>query len=251
MSSPPPVSGLCKLCGTLSDLRRSHIIPELCYLSTYDTKHRAIRLEAADKTRLLIQKGIREPLLCDACEGRFSKWEGKFKQYWYGVPALPKSVLTTTQDVVGFDYSAFKLFHISILWRMGVATIRDFDTVDLGSYEPEIRRMLLAEDPGGEDKFPFVGKVVLDVNSAVVYAFVSKPQTAVLPGHDLIYVVYAGVEWSFILADKPNTSFARDMSPGSPTRAGKMTLGAVSFAECNTVRLLLEQRADQMKPPTA
>ena len=59
----------CALCGSdLRPLRNSHIIPEFMYKAIYDDKHRHYLLSSlsgdADSG---IQKGFREPLLCEVC----------------------------------------------------------------------------------------------------------------------------------------------------------------------------------------
>lgn len=59
----------CKLCGREAELRRSHIFPEFLYLALYDEKHRAVSVSPVPgEEDRLVQKGLRESLLCQACE---------------------------------------------------------------------------------------------------------------------------------------------------------------------------------------
>ncbi len=51
------------------------------------------------------------------------------------------------------DYSLMKLFALSVLWRAHASTHPAFAKVDLGAYEPRIRRLLLEKDPGAEEQF--------------------------------------------------------------------------------------------------
>src|SRR5437868_2676993 len=120
------MNGTCKLCGKSRDLCNSHVVPELCYLACYDSLHRSTKFQADPNTKRIIQKGLREYLLCQECETHLSGIENDFKTYWYDTPALPERIRTPVVKITGFDYRVFKLFHLSILWRASVATTKEF-----------------------------------------------------------------------------------------------------------------------------
>ena len=52
------------------------------------------------------------------------------------------------------DCKKFKLFLLSLLWRMGVAQGEFLKAVDLGPYEERLRKMLMSEDPGAASEIP-------------------------------------------------------------------------------------------------
>ena len=63
----------CALCLGEAPLRNSHVIPEFLYRSLYDEKHRLHQVSADPaQPNIYLQKGLREPLLCELCEQRFS-----------------------------------------------------------------------------------------------------------------------------------------------------------------------------------
>src|SRR5688572_9488357 len=77
--------GKCKLCQRDADLRQSHIIPEFCYAQTYDQvgSGRARMLSSDTSRTKLLQKGLRDRLLCDVCEGHLNdEYEKPFHRVW-------------------------------------------------------------------------------------------------------------------------------------------------------------------------
>ncbi len=75
------MEGTCRLCQLPKNLRQSHILPEFMYQNVYDQDPKRfytlkLDLEEMDRSSSRIQqKGIREYLLCDTCEGKLAKWE--------------------------------------------------------------------------------------------------------------------------------------------------------------------------------
>ena len=238
------MDGICKMCGTAGKLCNSHIIPELCYLAAYDNLHRTTKFQAEPNSKRLIQKGIREYLLCQNCETHLSKIENDFKDYWYGRPALPLQITTPEIIISGFDYNVFKLFHLSILWRASVATSDAFNTVSLGPYEDKLRQMLLSEDPGRENQFPMYAQVLLsDQAGTVAYGLVGKPQRSKYDQAIVYYTAYAGCEWVVMVTENP-TRQESELLPFAPTAGGKMVLAVIPLQMSNTVKIFSEQYVD-------
>jgi hypothetical protein len=52
------------------------------------------------------------------------------------------------------DYTRFKLFLLSILWRASISNRPLFREVKLGPHEEQIRQMLLHDDPGEQLRYP-------------------------------------------------------------------------------------------------
>jgi hypothetical protein len=243
------MEGICKLCRNVGILRYSHIIPEFCHRGVYNHIHRATKLTADPKYRSFMQKGYREYLLCDECEARFNKWETAFAKYWYKERPLPSHVKLGLITISGFDYAAFKLFHLSIIWRANVTTITGFNSVKLGPYEDKIRQMLLAENPGAVDCIPILGFVLRDKDGSVMNKFVIGPQRAKIDCSVVYFICYAGCEWCFVIKDPPHREAAFYAS-GSPQANGTMRLlvcdlkDSVSIIGFAKERMRFEARLD-------
>ncbi len=76
----------CRLCLRDRPLRNSHIASEFLYRELYDEKHRAFQADALKGgAPSLIQKGLREPLLCTDCERDLNdRFEKPFLTAWRG-----------------------------------------------------------------------------------------------------------------------------------------------------------------------
>lgn len=140
----------CALCLKPSILKESHIIPEFLYSVLYDDKHRFMQISTDSKTKTLSRpKGLYERLLCASCEGQIGRWETYAARVLQGGIQLEYQNEPAGFVVRGLEYSHFKLFGMSLLWRAGASTRSEFSQVRLGSRHKEnLRRMLLAKDPG-------------------------------------------------------------------------------------------------------
>ena len=112
----------CALCQKAKKLCKSHIISELFYKPLYDSKHRFRAIHSSISKISRHQKGFKELLLCDNCEQKLSKYENYvgrilLKQY-------PRILKMKVRDIVHFsiDYKKSRLFYLSILWRMSIAS---------------------------------------------------------------------------------------------------------------------------------
>ena len=135
----------CRLCRGSAPLRDSHIIPEFVYKPVYDTKHRAAALDLRRASIPYAQKGLRERLLCNECEQKFGRWEDTFCRFWKPETRFAPPITQPDFCVFGFPYDAFKLFHLSVLWRAGVAKSKAFRLVKLGPHEIRLQNILLSE----------------------------------------------------------------------------------------------------------
>ena len=148
----------CKLCLEPKELRNSHIVPEFLYNGMYDQKaHGAIAINGVGrKGWTYLRKGFQEFLLCNECEQFLNQtYEEFFHRLWCKDGGLLPEVLS--QDWYEFDirdYTKFKLFHLSVLFRASVASLPVFDQVKLGPHCEKIRKMILDQDPGGEMDYP-------------------------------------------------------------------------------------------------
>ena len=75
----------------------------------------------ADKRDKFAQKGLREKLLCDKCELHMSKWEDYACRVLFDDQAKLLSKSEQAIHLHRIDYSKFRLFLLSLLWRMSAA----------------------------------------------------------------------------------------------------------------------------------
>jgi len=189
----------CKLCKRERTLRKSHIIPEFFYKEIYDEKGRFFPRKTGKAGRQE-QKGIRELLLCDECEGHLSAFEKYGREVIFGGEEIAGK---RTQDAVflsELDYPKLKVFLISILWRMSVASGPMWSLVDLGPHEEKLRKLVLNGVPGDELDIPvlctaplFEGELLTDL--------ILQPDSVL--GHDGHYfrAVIGGYIFSFFVSE--------------------------------------------------
>lgn len=190
----------CALCREEAELQNSHIIPEFLYGVMYDEKHRYNVLSLLPESRERFeQKGVRERLLCRNCEQKLGKLERYASLVLHGgAPGMDGYRDGSIVYVKGINYTKFKLFQLSLLWRAGVAKGSYFERVRLGPHEEPLRAMLAAEDPGPYDLYPcIIWGVTLEPNKIAelmvqpcrdrVWGYTTYH--FVLPGLKLVYFV--------------------------------------------------------------
>lgn len=196
-------STTCALCNASKKLCRSHIIPEFLHRDTYDDKHRAVLWRSDSLAKLQLQKGIREQLLCEACEQLINdRYEKPFLRMWYDSPGIPPITPDEIVEIQGLDYAAFKLFHLSILLRASIASNRAFQQAELGPKHSEIlRRMILTGDPGPRDRYGILGALMLKPDSLTVsHSIIVGPVARRMEGHRTYIMVYGGCAWHVVVS---------------------------------------------------
>lgn len=170
MSSKPPSIRTCRLCLAETELCFSHILPEFLYEPFYDDKHKFVTItldgSSSPPTRIE-QKGLREYLLCRSCETLLSGLETYAVDHYFRNPASFFMHLSDGRgrplsgappigvEYRGLDYAKMKLFQLSLLWRVSVATIKFFHHVSVGTeHEERLRSMILTGDPGQANAYP-------------------------------------------------------------------------------------------------
>lgn len=191
----------CKLCLKGPPVK-SHIIPEFMYEGSglYDEKHRFFIIEKSGEIPKFQQKqkGLTERLLCQRCETKISRWEGYARRTIYG-PRDPRKISTSPERVALFDdvdYKRFKLFLLSILWRMSISGLLEFGKVRLGCHEEKIREILLGDDPGSEDNYGcLITSVIFDIDDREknenLRKFILSPERIRAHGH-ICYTLFVG-----------------------------------------------------------
>ncbi|MFT6908212.1 MAG: hypothetical protein ACJAS1_004906 [Oleiphilaceae bacterium] len=211
----------CKLCKKEKDLMKSHIIPEFIYKSLYDEKHRFHEISAdKNKKNGLLQKGVREHLLCNDCEHHFSKYETYASLVLNGGYSLKVRNEGRLIHLEGVEYSKFKLFALSILWRAGVSNLGLFSQVKLGLHEEILRKMLLNNDPGEEHIYPFILSPIVQENS-VQEALIVQPTWTRLGNHYAYRFVFGGMAWVFVVSSH---RAPKEVIVASISKEGKITM---------------------------
>jgi len=190
----------CAFCREHATLCNSHIIPEFVYRPLYDTKHRTLKIRT-DAPTTYLQKGFRYTLLCGRCERFFSdRFEKPFKRLWYDKPILPQVAMRPKYKLCIPEYSAFKLFLLSVLWRASVCPVQPFASVDVGELEPALRSMLEAEDPGTASDFPIYAFMLLVPDRRLVAPLVMQPYSpGELQGSRVFVFIFGGCMWHFVV----------------------------------------------------
>lgn len=174
------------------------------------------------------QKGYRERLLCDTCEQRFSSWERYVAGVVFG--GVPLMLERDGNNVVirDLDYSRVRLFLLSLLWRMSVASGEMWAAVSISDAdESSIRDVLIRQDPPDEGDYPamcifpfFDGKFYPD--------FILQPDAIESLHGPTIRLVLAGILFTFLVG----RGLASDeLAPFFPKRDGSWMIPVVSHTD--------------------
>jgi hypothetical protein len=194
----------CALCQSERPLQNSHIIPEFFYTRLYDAIHRFHLVQAdAAKPVKFKQQGLYEKLLCSECEQKISRWEKYTKETFCegaGVKIVQDGQIVKISTL---DYRKFRLFLLSLLWRMGVSRLDFFKLVDLGDKHEEILRLaLLNENPLEPLQYPCLMTIV-DINGKVFIDWISQPRRTKGDGKHCHCVVINGILFRFYVTSHP------------------------------------------------
>ena len=192
--------GICKLCSEeSSEIRNSHIIPEFNYKPCYDEEHRFFKLSSsAPRPQLYEQKGFREYLLCQKCETKLSVWEGYAKRILTddGLHLINKNQFGYTLG--GAEYTHFKLYGMSVLWRMGISRLTLFQEVRLGLHEERLRLALQTDNPLEPHEYPFWTTAVT-LRGKFHADFIVPPTLVKIDGLHVYRCVISGILYSFFV----------------------------------------------------
>lgn len=190
----------CALCLQEAELRRSHVIPEFLYETLYDEKHRLQVLSTIpEQGNWREQKGLREKLLCDECEQKFSVWERYASLVLKGGIPLTVKQESNIVHISGLDYKQFKLFQLSVLWRAGISSLQFFEKIQLGKHTEELRRLLLADNPGSPERY---GCFMFGLKHGVgtFTGVIIQPGKVRLNGHIAYRFVFGGFLWAMLVS---------------------------------------------------
>lgn len=198
----------CALCLANRPLLNSHIIPEFFFKQLYDNIHR-FRVVPADPSQpeKFGQKGVREKLLCEICEQKFSLWEKYAKEAFgegRGVTIKREGDLF---KLANLDYRRFRLFLLSLLWRMGVSKSDFFSQTSLGTkHEEALRTALLNEDPLEPLNYPCLMTAV-HIGGKFCPDWISQPLHNKSGSYHCHSVVISGILFNFYVTSHAPPDF--------------------------------------------
>jgi hypothetical protein len=149
----------CKLCGKDKKLVRAHIIPKSLWKPLFDDEQSPqIHSTAPTVDDKKSPVGVYDTgIVCAQCESIFSPWDDYAQKLLLAKPTEEQYVIKNGRKIAyvetAIDYAKLKLFFISLLWKAAVSNHFFFSRVNVGSFEPQLRRMILKGDPGDPDTF--------------------------------------------------------------------------------------------------
>jgi hypothetical protein len=198
----------CRLCKKKAKLCNSHILPEFFYLDIYEDHRSLIISKEGEK---VIQKGLREYLLCQQCETKLSRYEKYAKELIQKIPNFSRDEnlgLLYSNDT---DYPKFKLFQLSILWRASISSHVAFAQVNLGPHEEIIRRMLDEENPGRTTDYGCLMSTLLETE--LLKNVIQSPTRfkKKLYGHNAYKFVTGNITWVYVVSSHRVTSILKEL----------------------------------------
>jgi hypothetical protein len=193
----------CALCRREAPLCNSHIIPEFMYQPLYDEKHRFFGISnIPSKPSKLFQKGFRERLLCEPCEGRLSANEDYANGVFFGGTAKEAVRMATGYLFFNLEYRPLKLFLMSLLWRFSATSLEQFKGVNLGLYGERLRALVHDGDPSDSLSFPCTITGVLDKGRHMA-GMIMQPARMRIESHRVWVFVIAGFVFHFFVCGRP------------------------------------------------
>jgi len=200
LSSENKILKQCRFCLEFGELQKSHIIPEFLYKSLYNEKHRlhVLSVSPDQENNLREQKGLRERLLCKACEQKFSVWERYACLLLEGGTPVTYRTEGSGIHLTGLNYVQFKLFQLSILWRAGVSSLQFFENIQLGVHAERLRKLLISGDPGPPNQYGCLMFGLRLKNSAFTQ-LITQPGKIKVDGNIAYRFIFGGFLWVFVV----------------------------------------------------
>jgi len=193
----------CCWCGETAKLCKSHIIPESAYRPVYDAKSRAIALSSEDRKRRVVQQGMKEPLFCLECEGKFNRFETPFARFWGKPNRFPSSLeglLAVRVD--GIDYDNTRKVLLSILWRAHVAENPVLSAVKLGRHADRMLAIFSGPNSAADDYPMFCYALRDPATGGVARQLVLTPAKTKTDGQWNYLIAFYGCLWKIFVSSQ-------------------------------------------------
>ena len=206
---------MCRLCLQEKQLiNKSHIIPDFMYKELYDDQHKLMLFKPHERVK---GKGkIRRPssgeyegnILCANCDNIvIGSYENYARKVLYGgeVSASESTTINKCKNKDGLEYSAcsninytkFKIFLLSILWRASITSRPSFKDISLGPHEEIIRRMIFDGNAGNIEDYPVTLMTFLN-DKTIPSDLISQPHsTKTKNGHTIKVFIISGMIYIF------------------------------------------------------
>ena len=195
----------CHLCLKEKPLlKESHILSNFLYKPFRGEDNGMISVDRQKKKSKQVYTGeFERDILCADCDNRiFGDYEGYASQIINagptGVPGIKTTIFKDPSGIElyakieGLDYKKFRLFLLSLLWRVSISGRPYFDKVKLSADEEErLRKMLYDGDPGEPDDYPCVISVAKNGH------FIKKTMASPMKLKDGYEFIIAGVIYYF------------------------------------------------------
>lgn len=189
---------LCKLCLQLKELRESHILSEYEYKPLYDVKHRFYRLSSKKIKPGILQKGLREKLLCNECERLRSECERYVSLLMNGGIELGYEPFSGGVKVTNIDYNKFKLHQLFLLWITSISSLPEFSAIKLHhDIEEQLRLELLSKDPGHPHEYACIVCALITKNKGPIHQIILPPSLIEKEGAQWARFVIGGLVWTY------------------------------------------------------
>ena len=134
------INKICKFCGQEKKLIKAHIIPRHFYLNYENETFAAINAKTGEWKQC--KTGTYDKnILCSDCDNDILR---KFEQEAYRIlltDIYNHAEYKYNQNILyhlmekDFDYTLFRKFFISVLWRASISQLEEYSNIDLGPYE--------------------------------------------------------------------------------------------------------------------
>jgi len=176
----------------------------------YDDKGRMliVPLDAEEKIRYA-QQGEKEELLCASCEQHINDFEKHVNRVFFHKFAYEPTEQPGEGLIVELDYTKFKLFQLSVLWRASVSTLPTYAQVNLGPHEEQIRQMIINRTPGPPHQY---GCVVtgLETGTDIPFDLILQPRRGRWDGHVAYRFVFGHCIWIYVISSHSRTHSRAD-----------------------------------------
>jgi len=204
-------SMLCQLCLKNENLCDSHIIPEFFYKPLYDDINRYLQFSTKPKIKNIYrQKGIWEKFLCENCEKYFSRLEDYARRILFGGTEIEISQQRGKIVLTNLDYSKFKLFQLSLLWRAGASKRPEFSKVNLGHHQNRLRLMLISQKPGKAHEYGCILTATPSL-SELLSEFIMAPDSIKVKGHQCYRLLFGYILWVFFVSSHTSRLSSEDL----------------------------------------
>lgn len=212
---------ICKLC--LQDkqlIKASHIIPDFMYQDLYDDKHKLILFNPHE---IIKGKGyIKKPstgeyeggLLCKTCDNELlgGIYENYVSKVMYADEISEDVRVQITRcknehgveysNFTNLDYTKYKLFLLSILWRAHISSRPSFNQINLGPHADIIRKMIYENNPGKPEEYVIFIMTFLNDPNASADVIIPPQSRRMSEGHKVYVFVIGGFIYGFYINSK-------------------------------------------------